>query len=209
MRITGNILRAAAECAAKPSKDRPEFWCSRVRVAHYAKKVSVVEATNGIVLVRIELETDHEGEAYVTRDVLSRIKPTDSCEIEGLDLHVEAEDGSVDVRASLLEIPEPVLMVGGKNIRQWPDFDAAIPKGKRAAASMIGLSSAVMGKVSRATKHLSTAEQPLELRMEAGGAAEPLKFHGRAQCGQVTFVVMPVSMVTEESGQEKPDGATT
>lgn len=201
--FSGSVLRAALDCAAKPTKDRPTFWCSRIRVAARGTKETVVEATDGIMLVQIVMEKSYEGEAYATRDIVSRIRPDDRCQLDGLQLEVESETGDFDIRASLLAVPEQVLEVGGKNLRQWPDFDALIPKGKRSAASMIGLSSEAIGKISKASKALSSPEFPLALRMEAGGAQDPVKLVGRSIFGDVTFVVMPMSIVADEPQDEE------
>lgn len=206
--FSGSVLRAALDCAAKPSKDRPEFWCSRVRVAARGTKETVVEATDGMMLVQIVMEKSYEGEAYATRDIVSRIRPDDRCQLDGLQLEVESETGDFDIRASLLAVPEQVLEVEGKNLRQWPDFDALIPKGKRSAASMIGLSSELIGKISKASKALSSPEYPLALRMEAGGAQDPVKLVGRSIFGDVVFVVMPMSIIEDEKTDDDQNPTT-
>lgn len=196
--FSGCVLKAALESAARPSKDRPEFWCSRVRIASRSATETVVEATNGVQLFRLTMEKEFSGEAFATRDVVSRLRPDDRLQLDGLQLEIESESGDFEIRASLLAVPEPALMVDGKNLRQWPDFDSIIPKGKRSAASMIGLSSKVIGVVSRACKMLSTPDNPLTLRMQAGGATDPVKLTGRCLFGDVVFVVMPTSIVLDE-----------
>jgi len=206
--FTGCVLRAAMECAARPTKERPDYWCSRVRLAAArALDKSVLEATDGVVLMRLTMDKSYDDEAFLTRDIIQRIRPDDRVQVDGLQLEVESETGDFDIRASLLSVPEPALMMNGKNLRQWPDFETIIPKGKRAAASMIGLSSSVIGKVSRACKHLSSAEYPLTLRMEAGGANDPVKLIGRSVFGDAVFCVMPVSIVPEEKGTEAVERA--
>lgn len=204
--FSGCVLKAAVECAAKPSKDRPTFWCSRVRVGRWSAEQTVVEATNGVMLMRLTMDKAFDREVYLTRDVVSRIRPADRVQIDGLMLKVDDEDGGFGMHALLLDKPEQTLEVEGRVLRAWPDFDGIIPRGKRYAASMIGLGAEIIGRVSKACRQLSAPDHPLTLRMEAGGAKEPIKLVGKSYFGDVVFLVMPTDIAQE--GEEVAEALT-
>jgi len=204
MEIDGAVLKAAMACAARPSKKWPHFWATMSRLAPRDAKTSVLEATNGVVLIRLVLQHPQEREAFLPHEVLSRVKSADVVTIEGRELRIEESGLHVDLR----DEPAPALAdAKGKQLRVWPDFDAHIPKGRRAAANLIGLSAGVMGAIVRAARLLSSAKDPLILRMEAGGPAEPVKLSGRSSYGEVLFVVMPVSLIPDEPKPPKKGDA--
>lgn len=206
MEIEGAVLKAALACAARPNKKRPHFWATMLRLAPRDAKTSLLEATNGVVLVRLVLEHRQECEAFLPHEVVRVIKASDVVSIDGRELEIEESRLHVELKAEAAPALEDSK---GKPMRLWPDFDPIIPKGKRSAASMIGLSAGVMSCVVRAAKLLSTAKDPLLLRMEAGGAADPVKLVGRSRYGETVFVVMPVSLIPDEPKKAKdgaPDG---
>jgi hypothetical protein len=208
MEIEGYPLKAALACAARPSKKRPHFWATMSRIAPRDAKTSVLEATNGVVLMRLVLQHPQECEAYLPHEVLSRVKSADVVVIEGRELRIEESGLTVELR----DVPAPSLPAAdGKNLRLWPDFDGVIPKGKRSAANLVCLSAGVMGCVMRAARLLGTTKDPVILRMEAGGPSDPVKLSGRCSYGELVFAVMPVSLIPEEPKKPKdgaPDGKT-
>jgi len=207
MEIDGFVLKAAQACAARPSKKRPHFWATMARLAPRGEKSSVLEATNGIVLMRLVLNHPQECEAFLPHEVIARIRGSDVVEIDGRELWIEESGLHVDLK----DEPAPSLpsTTGGRPLRVWPDLEKVIPKSKRNAAALIGLSAGVMACVVRAARLLSSAKDPLVLSMECGGPAEPVKLSGRCSYGDVVFAVMPVSLIPDEPKEPKKakDGA--
>lgn len=189
MKLEGAVLLAAKECAARPAKKRPEYWATMVRIAPLDDKHAVLESTNGRVLMRLTLEHEQKSERFIPHRILKRLRPADVVEIEDFELDVE----EASIHADLAIEPAPSLANAetGEKLRVWPDFDLVIPKGARKQGRLIGLRADVVNFVMRASRHLSTNAQPLELVMETGGPTEPVKLSGKSIYGDVVFCVMP------------------
>lgn len=189
MQIEGSVLLAAKECAAKPAKKRHDYWATMVRLAPLDEKHSLLESTNGRVLMRLTLEHPQQSERFIPHRILRRIRPADVVEIEDAELDIE----EASLHADLAIEPAPSLANAetGEKMRVWPDFDAVIPKGVRKQGRLIGLRADVVNYVMRAARHLSTNAMPLELVMETGGPTDPVKLSGKSIYGEVVFCVMP------------------
>ena len=189
MKIEGAVLRAALECAAKPTKKDPHRWTTCVRVAPLGDEKCLVEATDGRVMMRLVLEHECEAEAFIRHETLKRIKDSDE---------VEITDGMLEVEEAALRhdfLPLDTLPdKDGKPMRVWPDFGHVIPRGTRTPAPAVAFGPNPLTKVLRSVKHLGA----LALRFEIGGPTEAAKVTARCLYGVATYIVMPVELVEDE-----------
>lgn len=189
MKIEGAVLRAALECAAKPTRGDPYRWTTCVRIAPTNGERCVVEATDGRVMMRLLLDHECEEEAFIRHETIKRIKGTDEVEISAGMLEVE----DANLRHDFLPL-ETLPDANGTPMRVWPDFSTVIPRGKRTPAPVVAFAPAVMAKVIKSVGHLGT----LALRLEFGGPTEAAKVTAQTCYGPAIYVMMPVELPEEE-----------
>jgi hypothetical protein len=178
-----------------------------IRIAPLSKSAStpqtIVESTNGIVLFRLVLPQECDREVFVSREIVQRLKELDEVVISDLEMCVE---GNLQMQVDEQAAPALVDESTGRAMRLWPEFDALIPKGKRAAASLIGVGAPPLSAVVRCAKHLGSKDDPVVLGMAAGGAAEAVKLTSKCVYGDALWLVMPCTIIEEAPAKEQRDG---